>query len=71
MAAESTRLADRVLLTADLALAERVLSGDSELDHARQACEESAQSLLALQSPVAETCGPFSRRCTARRRSSG
>jgi phosphate transport system protein len=53
MAAESMRLASRALLTADLRLAEQVLSGDTELDEARHACEEHAQSLLALQSPVA------------------
>jgi phosphate transport system protein len=53
MAAESMRLAGRALLTADLPLAEQVLSGDAELDEARRICEEHAQSLLALQSPVA------------------
>lgn len=53
MAAESMRRASRALLTADLALAEQVLAGDVELDRARGACEEQAQSLLALQAPVA------------------
>jgi phosphate transport system protein len=53
MAAESMRQASRALLTADLQLAERVLTDDVELDAARRACEDSAQSLLALQAPVA------------------
>jgi phosphate transport system protein len=53
LAAESMRLASRALLSADLTLAERVLSADAELDQARAECEEQAQSLLALQSPVA------------------
>lgn len=53
MAAESMRRANRALLTADLQLAERVLSGDAELDRARRECEDHAQSLLALQAPVA------------------
>jgi phosphate transport system protein len=53
MAAESMRQASRALLTADLPLAERVLSGDVELDRARRECEDHAQSLLALQAPVA------------------
>jgi len=53
MAAESMRLASRALLTADLQLAEQVLSSDAVLDRARQTCEELAQSMLALQAPVA------------------
>jgi phosphate transport system protein len=53
LAAESMRLASRALLTGDLALSEQVLGNDSDLDHARAECEEQAQSLLALQSPVA------------------
>jgi phosphate transport system protein len=53
LAAESMRLASRALLTGDLALSEQVLGDDSDLDHARAECEEQAQSLLALQSPVA------------------
>jgi phosphate transport system protein len=53
LAAQSMRLASKALLTADLQLAEQVLSSDAELDRARGACEEQAQSLLALQAPVA------------------
>jgi phosphate transport system protein len=53
LAAESMRQANRALLTADLPLAEQVLTADDELDRAREACEEQAQSLLALQAPVA------------------
>jgi phosphate transport system protein len=53
MAARSMRDASRALLTADLQLAEQVLAADVGLDRARQECEEHAQSLLALQAPVA------------------
>ncbi|NKE55466.1 phosphate transport system regulatory protein PhoU [Lentzea sp. PSKA42] len=53
LAAESMRRANRALLTADLELAEQVLSVDAELDKAREECETRAQSLLALQAPVA------------------
>lgn len=53
MAATSMRQASRALLTADLPLAEQVLTTDVKLDKARHACEEHAQSLLALQAPVA------------------
>jgi phosphate transport system protein len=53
LAAESMRQASTALLTADLALAERVLSADDDLDMARADCETHAQSLLALQAPVA------------------
>jgi phosphate transport system protein len=53
MAATSMRQASRALLTADLQLAEQVLAADVELDRARGECEEHAQSLLALQAPVA------------------
>ncbi|HEV7974825.1 phosphate signaling complex PhoU family protein [Amycolatopsis sp.] len=53
MAAKSMRQASRALLTADLPLAERVLTSDVELDGARRACEDHAHSLLALQAPVA------------------
>ena len=53
MAATSMRQASQALLTADLQLAEQVLTADVELDKARQACEDHAQSLLALQAPVA------------------
>jgi phosphate transport system protein len=53
MAAKSMRQASSALLTADLNLAEQVLTADVELDRARRACEDHAQSLLALQAPVA------------------
>jgi phosphate transport system protein len=53
MAAQSMRLATRALLDADLPLAEQVLTADAELDQARAACEAHAQTLLALQAPVA------------------
>ncbi|MDT7797139.1 MAG: phosphate transport system protein [Actinomycetota bacterium] len=53
LAAEAMRRANRALLTADLRLAEEVLTADDQLDRAREACEEQAQSLLALQAPVA------------------
>jgi phosphate transport system protein len=53
LAAESMRQAGTALLTADLALAERVLSADADLDKGREECEAHAHSLLALQAPVA------------------
>jgi phosphate transport system protein len=53
LAAQSMRLAGQALLTADLRLAEQVLSSDAQLDRARGVCEEQAQLLLALQAPVA------------------
>ncbi|GAB3165523.1 phosphate signaling complex protein PhoU [Amycolatopsis stemonae] len=53
LAAESMRRASTALLTADLALAERVLGADDDLDRARVECESHAHSLLALQAPVA------------------
>ncbi|MBB4683297.1 phosphate signaling complex PhoU family protein [Amycolatopsis jiangsuensis] len=52
-AAEAMRRATQALLTADLPLAEQVLSADDELDQLRAACEEDAYALLALQAPVA------------------
>jgi phosphate transport system protein len=52
-AAEAMRQASRALLTADLDLAQQVISGDAVLDQARGDCENLAQSLLALQAPVA------------------
>ncbi|KAA2261303.1 phosphate signaling complex protein PhoU [Solihabitans fulvus] len=45
--------ATTALLTADLALAERVVEGDAVIDRARSRCEEHAYALLALQAPVA------------------
>lgn len=53
MAAQAMRQANQALLTADLDLAERVITGDTALDQARSGCEDHAQSLLALQAPVA------------------
>ncbi|MFC5285794.1 phosphate signaling complex protein PhoU [Actinokineospora guangxiensis] len=53
MVGEAMDLATRALLETDLALAERVISGDEKIDDARSACEEHAYSLLALQAPVA------------------
>lgn len=53
LASAAMRQATRALLTADLALAEQVLTGDADLDKARADCETHAQSLLALQAPVA------------------
>lgn len=50
---QAMRTASAALLTADLALAERVLVGDDGLDEQRSRCEEHAQALLALQAPVA------------------
>lgn len=53
MAADAMRAASRALLTADLALTEQVISADATLDQARRQCEGHAQSMLALQAPVA------------------
>lgn len=50
---QAMRQATEALLTADLALAERVLSADAELDEKRSLCQEQAYGLLALQAPVA------------------
>ncbi|SFQ31340.1 phosphate transport system protein [Amycolatopsis arida] len=53
MAGQELRQATAGLLEQDLAAAERALSADAELDRARAECERAAQSLLALQAPVA------------------
>jgi len=45
--------ATRALLTADAEVAERVISGDAEIDRAREEVEEAAFQLLSLQAPVA------------------
>jgi phosphate transport system protein len=45
--------ATSALLTGDAELAEKVISGDAEIDRAREAVEETAFSLLSLQAPVA------------------
>ncbi len=41
------------LMTGDAEVAERVISGDADIDRAREKVEESAFSLLSLQQPVA------------------
>ena len=51
--AQAMRQATTALLTANLELAEQVLSSDIELDLQRAECEEHAEALLALQAPVA------------------
>jgi len=45
--------ATRALLTGDAEVAERVISGDAEIDRAREEVEEAAFQLLSLQAPVA------------------
>ncbi|MEB3366456.1 phosphate signaling complex protein PhoU [Saccharopolyspora mangrovi] len=52
-ASEAMRLATQAVTTSDTGLAEQVITADSELDAARNECEDHAQRLLALQSPVA------------------
>lgn len=49
----SVRLATEALLTGDAAVAERVISGDADIDRAREHLEDSAFLLLSLQQPVA------------------
>jgi phosphate transport system protein len=51
--AEAMQRATKALLTADLTLAEQVISDDAKVDQLRNACEERAFALLALQAPVA------------------
>lgn len=53
MVADAMGQATTALLTADLVLAEQIISEDSKVDEARANCEEKAFSLLARQSPVA------------------
>ena len=53
MAANAMELATQALLTADLALAEQVITDDQKIDDARAHCEEQAYQLIALQAPVA------------------
>jgi phosphate transport system protein len=52
-AAAAMREATRALLSADLELAEQVISADTQLDALRAECEERTYALLALQAPVA------------------
>ena len=49
----SVRLATEALLRGDAEIAERVISGDAEIDRAREHLEDSAFLLLSLQQPVA------------------
>ena len=46
-------LATQALLEGDASVAEQVISGDDEIDRARERVEEKAFSLLSLQQPVA------------------
>jgi len=50
---DAVRLATAALLSGDVEIAERVISGDLEIDHARERVEDKAFSLLSLQQPVA------------------
>jgi phosphate transport system protein len=50
---DAVRLATTALLTADTEVAEQVISGDVEIDRARERVEDKAFSLLSLQQPVA------------------
>lgn len=52
-AAEAMQLATQAVTTGDTRLAEQVIAADADLDTARNECEDHAQRLLALQSPVA------------------
>ena len=49
----AVRLATEALLTGDASVAERVISGDAEIDHKRELIEDSGFMLLSLQQPVA------------------
>lgn len=49
----SVRLATEALLSGDSSIAERVISGDAEIDRTREQIEDSAFLLLSLQQPVA------------------
>ena len=49
----ATRLATGALLGGEVELAEQVISGDLEIDQARERVEDTALSLLSLQAPVA------------------
>jgi len=51
--AEAMERATRALLEGDLQLAEQVISDDAGIDQIRDAAEEQAFALLALQAPVA------------------
>jgi len=49
----SVRVATDALLTGRSDLAEQVISGDAEIDRARERVEDTAYALLSLQAPVA------------------
>jgi phosphate transport system protein len=49
----AVRLATEALLTGDASTAEKVITGDVEIDRARERVEDSAFMLLSLQQPVA------------------
>jgi phosphate transport system protein len=53
LASEAMTRAARALLTADLAMAEQVITDDEQIKLLAVRCDEHACSLLALQSPVA------------------
>lgn len=53
LAAEAMRRSGEAVRTGDRELAAGVVAGDEVLDKARDRCDEHAQSLLALQAPVA------------------
>jgi len=46
-------LATRALLSGDASLAEQVISGDADIDRARERVEDNALAILSLQAPVA------------------
>jgi phosphate transport system protein len=52
-ATEAMRQATQALANTDVALADQVIGADAELNAQRSTCDEHAQSLLALQAPVA------------------
>jgi phosphate transport system protein len=49
----AVELASEALMTGDAGIAERVITGDVEIDRAREKVEEDAFKLLSLQQPVA------------------
>ena len=49
----SVRLATQALMTGDAEIAEQVISGDADIDRARERVEDTAFALLSLQQPVA------------------
>ena len=49
----AVRLATKALLTGDASIAEQVISGDVDIDHARERVEDDALAILSLQAPVA------------------